>query len=116
MLFSKLQQFTDKFGIFLIPTFIFPVHPADPVILTIGIVIAVLGISDLIPAPDQRYSPCQTQHRHCVAHLLFPDLFYKLPAGGSLNAIIRTVIPVVSIQIFLAVITIMLLVIRKYIR
>lgn len=60
--------------------------------------------------------PCQTQHRHCVAHLLFPDLFYKLPAGGSLNAIVRTVIPVVSIQIFLAVITIMLLVIRKYIR
>ncbi len=49
MSFSKLQQFTDKFGIFLIPTFIFPVHPADPVILTIGIVIAVLGISVSFP-------------------------------------------------------------------
>ena len=71
MLHSKTDQFLYKRMDPLISLLAFPVYPANAVILTIGIVISFLGITDLISTVDHRRPLCKKYHGKCITDL--PD-------------------------------------------
>src|SRR5215470_12129869 len=80
-----------------------PVHPADLIVLAIGIVIAGLGVADLVASEDQGHALRQEQ----AGELIFPEPApYRIDVrivGRPLMAAIVAVVVVGAVAIVLAI-------------
>ena len=76
-----------------------PVHPADFIILAVGIVIAVLGIAALIALIQHRRALCQHIHQHKIAHLAISQRTYLLTLRFALKSAVPAAVIVIAITI-----------------
>src|ERR1700742_410453 len=91
----------------------FPIDPADFVVLAIGIVVAVLGVADLVAGKDQRHALCQQQARQLVFAKLMPQRDNRRIVGGAFMAAIVAEIVAGAVAIVLAIGFVVLLVVAE---
>ena len=86
MLPAKSNRLFYKLEHFLILFYAFPVDPSYLIILTIGIIVSVLGITELISTVDHRNALTKQYHKKCISQLTFSQLTdLHLPARADLN-------------------------------
>ena len=116
MRFPQCNQFlciVQKILIFLRKL---PVQPADLVVLTVRIVVALPALSKLVPGCQHRGPLRQQQKRQCVFHLPFAQLQNCPLAGRSFHAAVPARVVGISVLIFLPVCLVMLAVVGNQIR
>ena len=91
---------------------IVPVKPGDFVVLTIGIVIAFLGVAHLVARQDHRDALTHHQHRDGVLHLLVAQAVDIGIICFSFAATVPAVIMVLAVAVVLTVGFIVFVVIR----
>ena len=80
-----------------------PVHPANRIVLAIGVVVAALAVADLVAGEQQRHALCEQQAGQQVAPQLPPQLQGFRIVGRPLGPAIGAVIVVGAVVIVLAV-------------
>ena len=115
MLSSESSHLLYKLDFPMVGFLIFPIKPAGGVILTVGVIITVLGISHLIPRPQERYPLGQKQHHDTVPEPLASLAVHVCLTGRSLHAAVTAEVPVTAIQIVLSVRLIVLVIVHKQI-
>ena len=80
-----------------------PVEPGGLVVLAVGVVVAPLGVAELVPR-QQKGRPLAQEHQHQgVADLFFPHLHDLLLAGGTLHPAVPAVVAVGAVPAVLPV-------------
>src|SRR5690242_11180150 len=93
----------------------FPTDPSDWIVLAIGVVVAVLGVADLVAGEEERNALCKQQ----ASELIFPQPVAKRIDLGiialAFMAAIVAVIIVGAVAIILAISLVMLGVVAEHI-
>src|SRR2546423_13863533 len=80
-----------------------PIQPTDLIVLTIGVVISLLGATELIAAQKHRHALGQKEHRQKIALLPPAQTVDVRIVGRTLDAAIPGTVVIVSVAIFVAV-------------
>ena len=79
-----------------------PVHPADLVVLAIGVVVAALAVADLVAGEDQRHALRQQQRGQLIAAQQPPPLEDRGIVGRPFDAAIEAVVVVGAVAVVFA--------------
>src|SRR3954453_15108679 len=111
---AQIGEMADEIGkVFSRIAEMTPVHPADLIVLAIGVVVAALRIADLVAGEQQRQALRQQQAGELVAAQLPPQRIDISIIGRALMAAIVAVVVAGSVAIVFAVSQIVLLVVGK---
>src|SRR6185437_782005 len=94
----------------------FPTDPADLVVLAIGVVVAALGVADLVAGQDQRQPLRQQQAGQLVFAQLSPQRDDRGIVGRAFVAAIVAVVVAGAVAIVLAIGLVVLFVVAEQIR
>ena len=91
----------------LINLFVFPesppVSPSDRVVLTPGIIISILGITEFVPSIDHRSSLAEQKHKKCIFDLLITHFFYSHLSGRAFDSAVPGIIILAAVLIIFSV-------------
>ncbi len=90
-----------------------PRHPADVVVLAVGVVVALLRAAELVAGEQHRRTLGQEQGREHVALLPVADLVDLRIVRGAFHPVIEGVVVGMAVAILLAVRLVVLLVVRN---
>ena len=109
---AELAQPRDEVGQDGLPARGLPVDPARGVVVAVGVVVAALGPSQLVPAQDHRDPLAQEQRGQEVAALAGAQLPDGGVVGGALDAVVGRAVVVGAVPVVLAVGLVVLAVVR----
>src|SRR6478609_128689 len=108
MFFSELYQSSRELKKLILLFVTLPVEPTDLVVLTIGVVVAVLCPSPFIPAAEHQHALGKKQCREKIATLPVAQTVNVRIIGQTFHAAIPRLIIVVAIAVFVVVQLVML--------
>ena len=79
---AQRDEFADEFGQLSVLFGARPIEPCDLVVLVVRIVVAVLGLGELVAGEHHRHAVGQHQHDHRILHLLQPQPVHIVGAVG----------------------------------
>ena len=91
---------------------VLPVEPIYLVVLGVGIVVAVLGMAELVASEDHGRALGEQKRRQEIALLARAQFLDRRIVGGALHAVVPGIIVGVTVAIVLAVRLVVLVVIR----
>src|SRR6266566_10168288 len=103
MFFSQLYQFSRELKKLILLFVTLPVKPTDVVVLTIGVVVAVLCPTPLISAAEHRDALGKKQCREKIAALPVAQHVNLRLIGRTFDAAIPRLIIVVAVAVFVVV-------------
>ena len=87
---------------------VIPVEPGDLIVLTVGIVVALLRVQELVSGQNHGHAPAEEEDRHGVLRQLFPEGKDARVFGFSLGAAVPAAVVIGPVRIVPAVGFIML--------
>ena len=87
---------------------VIPVEPGDLIVLTVGIVVALLRVQELVSGQNHGHAPAEEEDRHGVLRQLFPEGKDTRIFGFSLGAAVPAAVVIGPVRIVPAVGFIML--------
>src|SRR5512132_4157211 len=103
MFFSELYQFSRELKKLILLFVTLPVKPTDVVVLTIGVVVAVLCPTPLISAAEHRHALGKKQCREKIAALPVAQLVNLRVISRTFDAAIPRLVIVVAVAVFVVV-------------
>ena len=103
MFFSQLHQFSRELKKLILLFVTLPVKPTDVVVLTIGVVVAVLCPTPLISAAEHRHALGKKQCREKIAALPVAQHVNLRLIGRTFDAAIPRLIIIVAVAVFVVV-------------
>src|SRR5712675_49280 len=103
MFFSELYQFSRELKKLILLFVTLPVKPTDIVVLTIGVVVAVLCPTPLISAVEHRHALGKKQCREKIAALPVAQHVNLRLIGRTFDAAIPRLIIIVAVAVFFVV-------------
>ena len=113
MLPSEANQHLPEIEYLLVLLPLAPVQPGDGIVLTIGIIIPLLGIPELISHKNQRCGLGQHQQTHGVFYLSDAKLLHSLPARPAFLPAVPAAVTVASVPVIFPIGFVMFMVIRN---
>src|SRR6266699_7077337 len=103
MFFSELYQFSSELKKLILLFVTLPVKPTDVVVLTIGVVGAVLCPTPLIPSAEHRHALGKKQCREKIATLPIAQHVNLRVIGRTFDAAIPRLIIIVAVAVLVAI-------------